>query len=181
LNSFRNPFSHLAASAIDVEQLESRSDIDVCKAVLIAHKAAAFCSSFVPIHDNASYHEGSDSNPRLWQLLRSSNPVATTFAERRNFYCRSAAFVGSQCLDDSEVAMNASVCFGLACSHLLQKHRRCRNTGLTGTPFSAGGKAVQLLSSGMHTDASRATRRDRSWASSRKTIKKVGEYSQIRL
>lgn len=47
-------FLSATTSAHPLEQrdvLEARGDIDVCKAILIALKASAFCSSFVPITD----------------------------------------------------------------------------------------------------------------------------------
>jgi hypothetical protein len=38
----------------DVAQIEARDNVAACKAVLVALKASAFCSSFVPIKDVTS-------------------------------------------------------------------------------------------------------------------------------
>lgn len=46
----------LSVSAVNVPraELEVRSNVDTCKAILVALKASAFCSSFVPITDITS-------------------------------------------------------------------------------------------------------------------------------
>ncbi|KIV83527.1 hypothetical protein PV11_05547 [Exophiala sideris] len=46
--------SYASASNIPRKNLEARSNVDTCKAILIVLKASAFCSSFVPIRDVTS-------------------------------------------------------------------------------------------------------------------------------
>lgn len=43
-----------SAASIGRSQLEARDNLAVCKSLLVALKASAFCSSFVPIKDVAS-------------------------------------------------------------------------------------------------------------------------------
>lgn len=51
LNALALQSFSVSGAAVERAELETRNNVDICKAALIALKASAFCSSFVPITD----------------------------------------------------------------------------------------------------------------------------------